>query len=165
MNGHPFSTRFPHVSKSAFKCAPLESSPRRERRLRRQPTLASSAVPIAIGELIDKIIILEIKESHVDDAAKLDHIRFELDLLRKLKSEAGFSGPRLAELEAELKTANTVLWDVEDALREREARSQFDEGFVSLARLVYKSNDRRAALKKQLNLLFNSAIIEEKSYA
>ncbi len=123
------------------------------------------AIPGAIGELIDKITILEIKKNHVTDTVKLDHVRFELELLRELKTEAGFGGARLAELEAELKAANAFLWDVEDALREHEARSQFDEAFVSLARLVYKSNDRRAALKKEINLLFNSAIIEEKSYA
>jgi hypothetical protein len=123
------------------------------------------AIPGAIGELIDKITILEIKESRVDDALKLRNIRFELALLRKLKGEAGLAGSKLDRMEAELKHANQILWNVEDALRSCEARRQFDEEFIALARLVYTSNDQRAALKKQINLLFNSAIIEEKSYA
>jgi tetratricopeptide (TPR) repeat protein len=127
-----------------------------------EPGLIS--IPGAIGELIDKITILEIKQDHVADVIKLGHIRFELELLRRLKAEAGFGGQKLSELETELKTANAFLWNVEDALREHEARTHFDEEFISLARLVYKSNDRRAALKKQINLLFNSAIVEEKSY-
>ena len=123
------------------------------------------AIPGAVGELIDKITILEIKESQVGDPLKLRNIRFELALLRKLKAEAGFSGPKLERIEAELKRANETLWNVEDALRGCEARRQFDQEFVSLARLVYTSNDQRAALKRQINLLFNSAIVEEKSYA
>jgi tetratricopeptide (TPR) repeat protein len=123
------------------------------------------AIPGAIGELIDKITILEIKESRVDDALKLRNIRFELALLRKLKGEAGLAGAKLDRMEAELKHANQILWNVEDALRSCEARRQFDEEFIALARIVYASNDQRAALKKQINLLFNSAIIEEKSYA
>lgn len=123
------------------------------------------AIPGAVGELIDKISILEIKENRVEDQSKLANIRFELALLRKLKADVDFSGARLGRLETELKSANEFLWDVEDALRACEIRRQFDDEFISLARLVYKSNDRRAGLKKQINLLFNSAIIEEKSYA
>ncbi len=123
------------------------------------------AIPGAIGELIDKITILEIKESRVMDASKLHNIRFELALLRKVKLEAGLCGPKIDRLEAELKRANEFLWNVEDSLRQCEMRRQFDEEFISLARLVYKSNDQRAGLKKQINHLFNSAIVEEKSYA
>lgn len=123
------------------------------------------AIPGAIGELVDKITILEIKEDRVGDAAKLANIRHELELLRKLKAEANYGGVQLAELEAELKAANTFLWNVEDALREHEARGEFGEEFVSLARQVYKYNDLRAELKKKINLLFNSEIIEEKSYS
>jgi tetratricopeptide (TPR) repeat protein len=123
------------------------------------------AIPGAIGEMIDRITILEIKERRVDDVSKLRNIRFELDLLRKLKAEARLCGDRLDRMEAELKRANEILWNVEDALRACEARRQFDDEFISFARLVYTSNDRRAALKKKINLLFNSAIVEEKSYA
>ncbi len=123
------------------------------------------SIPGAIGELIDKITILEIKESRVSNPSKLDNIRFELALLRKAKADAGFGGAKLDQLESELRSANEFLWNVEDALRACENRKQFDDEFISLARLVYKSNDRRAGLKKRINLLFNSAIVEEKSYA
>ncbi|MGH6800374.1 MAG: tetratricopeptide repeat protein, partial [Methylocella sp.] len=122
-------------------------------------------IPAAVGELIDKITILEIKESHIGEAAKLENIRYELTLLRTLKSECGLGGARLAELQAELKSMNGLLWNIENALRGHEAREDFGAAFVSLARQVYKTNDRRASLKKKINLLFNSVIIEEKSYS
>jgi tetratricopeptide (TPR) repeat protein len=123
------------------------------------------AIPGAVGELIDKITILEIKESHIREASKLENVRRELTLLRKLKSECGLGGARLAELQAELKSMNGVLWNVENALRGHEAREDFGAAFVSLARQVYKTNDRRVALKKKISLLYNSTIIEEKSYS
>ncbi len=129
----------------------------------RRPALI--AIPGAVGELVDKITILEIKEAHVADAAKLANIRHELALLRKLRAEAGFAGAELDRLEAKLKAANVFLWNVEDELRRHEARAEFDQDFISLARQVYKSNDMRAALKKEINLLFNSEIVEEKSYS
>ncbi|MGH6795482.1 MAG: DUF6165 family protein, partial [Methylocella sp.] len=122
-------------------------------------------IPAAVGELIDKITILEIKESRIGEAAKLENIRRELTQLRTRKSECGLEGARLAELQAELKSMNGVLWNIENALRAHEAREDFGATFVSLARQVYKTNDRRATLKKKINLLFNSVIIEEKSYS
>jgi hypothetical protein len=124
--------------------------------------MTAITIPGAVGELIDKITILE---SHIGEAAKLENIRRELTLLRKLKSECGLGGARLAELQAELKSMNGVLWNIENALRGHEAREDFGAAFVSLARQVYKTNDRRAALKKKIDLLFNSIIIEEKSYS
>ena len=122
-------------------------------------------IPGTVGELIDKITILEIKESHIGETAKLEHIRRELTLLRKLKSECDLGGARLAELQAELKSVNGLLWNIENALRGHEAREDFGAAFVSLARQVYKTNDRRATLKKKINLLFNSITIEDKSYS
>ena len=107
------------------------------------------AIPAAVGELIDKITILEIKESHIGEAAKLENIRRELTLLRTLKSECGLGGARLAELQAELKSMNGMLWNIENALRGHEAGEDFGAAFVSLARQVYKTNDRRAALKEK----------------
>jgi tetratricopeptide (TPR) repeat protein len=123
------------------------------------------AIPSSVGELIDKITILEIKENRIKEAARLDNVRFELKLLRQLKTECGYGGERLAKLEAELKAANKLLWNVEDALREHEARSEFGAGFVSLARKVYTTNDQRAIAKKKINDLFNSIVVEEKSYS
>jgi len=84
--------------------------------------------------------------------------------LRQLKTKSGYGSERLAKLEAELKAANRLLWNVEDSLREHESRGDFGAGFVSLARQVYKTNDQRAALKKKINALLYSIIIEEKSY-
>lgn len=126
---------------------------------------AEIAIPGAVGELIDKITILEIKASRIKDAAKLGNIRHELTLLTKLKVEGGFVGAELASLEAELKAINAVLWDVEDDLRLHEAREDFGPDFVALARQVYKTNDQRADLKRKINYVFNSAIVEEKSYS
>jgi tetratricopeptide (TPR) repeat protein len=138
------------------KAAQLTGAPR---------AITAITIPGAVGELIDKITILEIKESHIGEAAKLENIRRELTLLRKLKSECGLGGARLAELQAELKSMNGVLWNIENALRGHEAREDFGAAFVSLARQVHRNNDRRAALKKKISLLFNSIIVEEKSYS
>jgi Family of unknown function (DUF6165) len=125
---------------------------------------ADIMVPCGIGELVDKITILEIKADHFNDPQQLDNVRYELSLLRMMKIEHGLVGSGLERLEAELKATNARLWDIEDALRLREAKQDFDAGFVDLARQVYQTNDRRAALKKAINILFNSSIIEEKSY-
>ncbi len=125
---------------------------------------AEIMVPCGIGELIDKITILEIKADHLTDPQQLDNVRYELALLRVMKIENGLVGRALERLEAELKATNTQLWDIEDALRLHEAKQDFGAGFVALARQVYQTNDRRAAFKKAINILFNSAIIEEKSY-
>ncbi len=85
--------------------------------------------------------------------------------MQKLKAECGLGGARLAQLEATLKSTNVLLWNVDNALRAHEARADFGESFVSLAREVYRANDKRASLKKAINELFNSAIIEEKSHS
>ncbi|MCI0598097.1 MAG: glycosyltransferase, partial [Beijerinckiaceae bacterium] len=125
---------------------------------------AAIAIPASVGELIDKITILEIKEVRITEADKLANVRHELSLLQKLKSEYGFSGVRLDELSNELKMLNGLLWDTENAVREHEARDDFGVNFVSLARQVYRANDQRAVLKRSINQLFESVIIEEKAY-
>lgn len=126
---------------------------------------AEIMVPCGIGELIDKITILEIKADHISDPQQLDNVRYELALLRVMKIEKNLVGAALERLEGELKATNGRLWDIEDALRLHESRQDFGAGFVELARQVYQTNDRRAALKKAINILFNSSIVEEKSYA
>jgi tetratricopeptide (TPR) repeat protein len=126
---------------------------------------APLAVPTSVGELIDKITILEIKSENIVDAAKRANVDRELALLRGLKAERAYEGATLAGLETELKAVNAALWTIEDDLRRHEDRQDFGPDFVTLARQVYKTNDRRAALKRQINLLFDSAIVEEKSYA
>ncbi|ACB96761.1 DUF6165 family protein [Beijerinckia indica] len=122
------------------------------------------AIPSGIGELIDKITILEIKASRIGDTDKRAHVEHELALLRQLRMENGFDTVSLAPLETKLKAANLILWEAEDALRQHEAEGNFGANFIHLARQVYKTNDQRAALKREINIIFNSPIIEEKSY-
>lgn len=119
--------------------------------------------PVSAGELIDKITILEIKAERISDAAKLANVRKELDALSALRDQHGLDA--LTTLTADLKVVNETLWVVEDEIRELEAASRFDDRFIALARAVYVTNDRRAALKKEINLAVGSAIVEEKSYA
>lgn len=120
--------------------------------------------PISVGELIDKITILQIKSERIADAGKLVNIRRELALLRELQANAGLAGAHIDAFAAELKRVNEALWVIEDEIRECEAAADFGPGFVALARSVYRNNDRRAAIKREINLAFGSEIVEEKSY-
>jgi tetratricopeptide (TPR) repeat protein len=122
-------------------------------------------VEIAPGELLDKITILEIKTERITDPQKLQNVRHELTVLERARRDRLPDLPQLASLTAELKKANEALWDIEDAIRDCERQEDFGARFVELARSVYKTNDRRAALKRQINELLGSAIVEEKSYA
>lgn len=120
---------------------------------------------IAPGELIDKITILRIKSERISDEAKLKNIRTELDILQKTQAEEVPQSAEMTRLEGELKTVNEALWDIEDDIRDCERAKDFGEEFIRLARAVYITNDKRAALKKEINLLLGSTIVEEKSYA
>jgi uncharacterized protein DUF6165 len=120
--------------------------------------------PLSVGELIDKITILEIKSERIGEPGKLANIRRELTLLRELQSHAGLTGARMDAFAAELKRINEALWVIEDDIRECEAAADFGARFVALARSVYQNNDRRAAIKREINLAFGSEIVEEKSY-
>lgn len=121
-------------------------------------------IPGSVGELFDKITILEIKAARIDDAAKLAHVRHELSLLRDLQAIYAPSNDEQADLVAELKDVNEALWEAEDDIRECERRHELGEEFISLARSVYKFNDRRAAIKREISLLNGSVIVEEKMY-
>jgi Family of unknown function (DUF6165)/Glycosyltransferase family 9 (heptosyltransferase) len=121
-------------------------------------------IPGSIGELFDKIAILEIKAARIKDSGGGQHVRHELTLLRGLETNYRTSNDELAYLVAELKSVNVALWDIEDNIRDCERRQDFGEEFVSLARSVYRINDRRAAIKKKINTLCGSRIVEEKSY-
>ena len=121
-------------------------------------------VPVAPGELIDKITILRLKAERIADAEKLRNVAHELALLAGLAARALPATPALVALEAELQEINAGLWDVEDAIRAADARGDFGPDFVALAQAVYRMNDRRAAAKRRINLLLGSAIVEEKSY-
>lgn len=124
---------------------------------------APIAVEVGAGELIDKITILEIKAERITDTAKLENIRRELEHLQAAR-EALPRTPEWDGLADQLRTINAAIWDVEDEIRDCERRGDFGERFVELARAVYRTNDRRAAVKREINLLARSGIIEEKSY-
>lgn len=121
-------------------------------------------VPVSWGEVIDKITILEIKALHLKDARARANVARELELLSAIADPQLAASTDLAARKAALRTVNTALWDVEDALRRLEAAGRFDEEFVALARSVYRQNDERAAIKRQINELLASEIVEEKSY-
>ncbi len=121
-------------------------------------------VPVSWGELIDKITILEIKRDRLESESALANVRRELDALRVMTDPVLAADAEAAAITAKLKTVNETLWDIEDRIRGKEAARAFDEEFIDLARAVYKRNDERAALKKQLNLKLASELVEEKSY-
>lgn len=120
-------------------------------------------VPIAIGELIDKITILQIKAERIADAAKRANVLRELDALQAVRGALPCPPP-LPHLERDLAATNAALWDIEDRLRACERAGDFGAGFVELARSVYRMNDQRAALKRRISEAAGSAIVEEKSY-
>ena len=113
-------------------------------------------VPISVGELIDKITILEIKMLHI----KSDNVGFELTKLLEISKNF-----ECEELKSQLREVNQVLWNTEDSIRECERLNDFGENFIILARRVYYKNDERARIKRMINEMFNSEIIEEKSYS
>ena len=116
-------------------------------------------IPVSTGEVIDKITILEIKQSKIQDKEKLENVIKELLYLRKLVDCS-----IVKSLYIELKEVNLALWDIEDKLRIKESNSEFDQAFIELARQVYFTNDRRAAIKKRINILTKSELVEEKQY-
>ena len=121
-------------------------------------------VPVSVGEVLDKITILQIKLAHISDAAKRANIQNELDALLPLVAGDAFHTDQMQGLMAELKSVNEALWDIEDDIREKEAAKSFDAEFIRLARAVYITNDKRAEIKKQINLATGSVLVEEKSY-
>ncbi len=120
---------------------------------------------IAPGELIDKITILRIKSERIEDEAKLKNVRTELDILNETLAKDVPASDALTRLDAALQAVNEELWVIEDDIRDCERNGDFGPEFIRLARAVYVTNDKRAALKKEINLLLGSDIVEEKSYA
>jgi len=121
-------------------------------------------VPVSVGEFLDKITILEIKSERIHDAEKLQNVRKELDLLRGIWTASPLSRTDVSVPLEKLKSVNEILWDIEDQIRRHEAAQTFDDEFVRLARSVYEHNDQRAAIKRELNRLLGSDLVEEKSY-
>jgi Family of unknown function (DUF6165) len=122
-------------------------------------------VEISAGELIDKITILEIKLEHIRDAAKLANISREYAALVDVLGKEIALTDDLKRLKSLLKQVNGELWRIEDDIREQERAGTFGPEFVALARSVYRTNDRRAALKREINEILQSGLVEEKSYA
>jgi hypothetical protein len=125
----------------------------------------SVTVDVSIGELIDKITILEIKAARLGDPAQLGNVESELESLVAARDGALPASAELTELSRALKRINERLWGIEDDIRDRERAKDFGPRFVELARSIYVCNDERAALKRRVNELLGSAIVEEKSYA
>ena len=124
----------------------------------------SIAVPLSFGEVLDKITILEIKSERIADPDKLGNVRFELEALNRIWHDEISMTAEIAELRSQLKTVNEALWEIEDGIRDLEAQQSFGDDFIRLARSVYFTNDRRAAIKKAINEALGSRLIEEKSY-
>lgn len=119
--------------------------------------------PISLGELVDKITILQIKTLEIKDKTKLENIKHELSLLSSILDETNLKSHLSKEMN-ELYVTNYKLWSLEDTIRECEMNNSFDQLFIDTARLIYKTNDERSRVKKQINIKFNSDVVEEKSY-
>lgn len=129
------------------------------------PATPTPLIPVSIGELLDKLSILEIKRARFTDAERLKNVQREwsaLDAVRQGLTLA--SASEVEEAYDALKRVNEQLWRIEDDIRSREAAGIFDDTFVALARAVYRTNDERAALKRRINSLTGSELREEKAY-
>ena len=124
-------------------------------------------VEVSIGELFDKLTILEIKMEKIKDNSKLENIRKEWNILndKSMSILSIFADQTLFKKIYKLEEINRQLWDIEDWIRECEKQKRFDKEFVELARSVYKLNDKRSKIKRDINLITKSNIIEEKSYS
>jgi peptidoglycan hydrolase CwlO-like protein len=125
----------------------------------------SIKVELSVGELLDKISILQIKAERIVDPSKLENINKELDVLMSLWKDFAYSNNNLESETNELKAINEELWDIEDKIRDKERNQVFDKGFIELARAVYITNDKRAGIKRIINSKTGSELIEEKSYS
>ena len=125
---------------------------------------SSVLIEVGAGELIDKITILKIKMARIQDAAKLRNVAHELEVLNAARTRSLPASAALDGLEDALRKVNEDLWVIEDDIRACEAARDFGPRFIELARSVYIQNDKRATLKKDINTLCGSSIVEEKSY-
>ena len=125
----------------------------------------SIKIELSVGELLDKISILQIKAERIVDPSKLENINKELDVLMSLWKDSAYSNNNLESETNELKAINEELWVIEDKIRDKERNRVFDKGFIELARAVYITNDKRADIKRIINSKTGSELIEEKSYS
>ena len=119
--------------------------------------------PVSWGELLDKITILEIKSERIGDPTKLRNIQHELATLRAIQDRHPLPAAVNALVDA-LRAVNEAIWNIEDDIRDQERKKDFGPRFIELARAVYRTNDERARLKREINLALNSDLVEEKSY-
>ncbi len=121
-------------------------------------------IPISAGELLDKLSILRIKEARIGDEKKLANVRRELKALLAVAKGLPLEESQLEQWLGELAAVNEALWEIEDEIRGCEARRDFGEAFIALARAVYRRNDERCGIKRRINIATGSSIVEEKSY-
>lgn len=121
-------------------------------------------IPVSIGELYDKISILQIKHEKTNDPFKLEKIIKELDYLKQAMLDIDTFPCEEATLFGKLKKTNEDLWIIEEAIREKEYKKEFDETFIELARKVYKKNDERSRIKNEINTIFHSELMDIKIY-
>ena len=121
-------------------------------------------IPVSSGELVDKISILKIKRKKIINKSKLQNINKELSLLNKIYKNNFQKNKKILLYEKKLIKINKKLWDIEDKIRFHESKKNFNQKFINLARAVYLNNDERSKIKKKINKLTGSHLIEEKSY-
>ena len=121
-------------------------------------------IPVSLGELLDKISILEIKSIKISNESKLANIKKELNGLKKVLENLNINFSEIKKLYEELYKINLGLWEIEDSIRVLEKNKNFEKDFIDLARSVYITNDKRFQVKNEINKLFNSNYVEEKSY-
>ena len=126
--------------------------------------MLSPQVPISWGELFDKITILQIKLENLTSKTALENVEREYRQLRSIFIESFPDNIEAKNMEVELKQINQQLWDIEDQIRDKERNMSFDENFIQLARSVYITNDQRSRIKRRINDMFGSELVEEKSY-
>ena len=123
------------------------------------------SIPVSWGELVDKITILEIKAELLSSQTARENVKRELVRLVAIWEPVERENRNAAGLKVALKHANKTMWQIEDAIREKEAQKCFDDEFIAFARAIYRTNDERARIKRQINTLLKSEIIEEKQYS
>ena len=129
--------------------------------MKRTNLLSDIYIPVSIGELIDKITILEIKKENMN-GIQLNNVKKELKFLKTIVHEKNIVVD--INLISLLREVNNNIWKIEDKIRQKEYNEEFDKDFIELARSVYKQNDKRASIKRDINYKYNSDLIEEKSY-
>jgi hypothetical protein len=120
-------------------------------------------MPVSVGELIDKLSILHVKQMKISNPEKLEYVNKEFELLYNFSS-VYLNNEEISKLYHELVKTNSELWEIEDMLRVIETEKKFDSKFIELSRLVYKTNDNRFIIKNKINQLTNSEIREQKDY-